>query len=229
MIYVDDPNFLTWIKGEDGEAIMKEVYTSTDIANQNKYGVQVSPLQVYGAMKSEGWGYKPESDYVPQFGQLIKDPNMEVNGIYVGLTNSGGPQDIKALKDGGFIPKDLDVTTVINDQWSSPALKAKDAFTYFAGVFAQKEYFFQRDFTALYGEEAYNSLTPDETSYWTTYYFNAGEGAGKNALKNIEQNYVAVWEGGKPSTPYTGNPQFNSRLRTDFEEYLQELGLFNYP
>jgi hypothetical protein len=231
LIYVDDPNFLTWIKGEDGEAIMKEVYTSADTANQNKYGVEISPLELYGAMKSEGWGFKADSSSLPPFESFIEQPDKGGYGGEFGLTYSVNTQVSESLKDGGFIPEDIELIKGTNSFFSQDQLKVKDAFTYFAGVLAQKKYFFQKDFKALYGEDEYNSLTSDEESYWTTYYFNAGEGAGKNALKNREENYVTVWEGGRPSdtSEFYGNAQFNSRLRTDFEEYLNALGLFNYP
>jgi hypothetical protein len=105
-------------------------------------------------------------------------------------------------------------------------VQAKDAFIYFSGVLAYKKYLFLKDFKELYGEEI---LTHDEENYWTTYYFNAGEGNGKRALKDRDNNYVKVWPGGKPeSTPF-GNPKFNARLRNDFEYYMRALGLLNYP
>ena len=224
---------------------MKGIYTGTQTASQNIDGIKVSPLEVYGVMKAEGAGYKPaDSTRIPFFETFEKDPNKVIIGTDVGLTMVGSADYIAKLKAGGYIPEDLKVSdypsyTELTKQ-TPPRLSAEDAFTYVAGVVAYKKKVFFNDFKELYGEEELSKLTPDEESYWTTwYYWGEQYGIAKNALKNREQNYIKVWEGPEPKQeidPVSGKVKnwneignYLSRHRTDFEEYLQKLELFNYP
>jgi hypothetical protein len=226
-IYVDDPNFLTWIQGGTGEAIMKEIYTATDTANLNIYGVKISPLEVYTAMKSEAAGFTEGGKRTPLFGKYSENPNWNILGMEAGLSDCGSSQEIAMLKEEGFIQDTLNVKEYIVGSYHTPALTAKDAFKYFAGVLANRKYTFQKDFKELYGEEEFNKLTFDEEYYWTTAYFNIGTGGAKEKLKNRGENYVKVWEGEIPEDNYIW--KFNARQRTDFTYLLNELGLFNYP
>jgi hypothetical protein len=239
LIFVDEPNFLQWLNNITlspcGESIMKQVYTATETANENKYGATISPLQVYGVLKAEGAGYKPKGSLrIPFFDTYCKNPNKEIIGTEVGLTLVGSANYIAKVKEGDFVSEDLQVRDYpaykeLTGQ-TPPRLKAKDAFEYLAGVMAYKESLFNKDFKELYGEEEYNKLTPDEKSYWLTFFY-WGENTARNALKDRTKNYVKVWEGAAPTDQedYLARGKYLSRHRTDFEYYLQKLGLFDYP
>lgn len=224
-IYTDDPNFLTWIKGDGGEAIMKEICLATDTANNNVYGVKISPLEVYTAMKSEAAGFTQDGRRTPLFGKYLENPNWDVIGMEFGLTNCGSNQDVKNLKDSAFISKDLPVKGMNLGSYVTPGLKAKDGFEYFAGVWAQRTYTFEKDFKQIYGEDALKGLTFDEKHYWVTCYFNVGVGCVEK-LKD-RNNYVPVWQGEVPDDNKLW--KYNARQRTDFTYLLKKLGLFNYP
>lgn len=257
LIYTDDPNFLTWLDNSNtnSQAVVRQIYAAADSASQNKYGVKVTPAELYGAMKGEGWGFKPmdvdianiDSYHTPSDFPVFDvypaypDRNIDIGETNVGLSGSIDTSTIKKLENDGFIPRGIETSPNIEYYYGGQSqvglfVKSKDVFNYFAGVYTQKKYYFERDFKKLYGEEEFNKLSDDEKYYWTTYYFNAGEGGEKStqggyyALKNRDKYYVKVWEEGYPESSgrsgYYNNPKFQSRLRTDFVAYIKELGLF---
>jgi hypothetical protein len=224
-IYTDVPNFWTWMQGDGGEILMKKTYLAAETANQNVYGTEIDTLGLYTAMKSEAVGFTENGKRRPVYQKFLEDPEWNLMGVEVGLTYAGSPEEIKTLKDGGFIPKNIEVKSIKFGSGYSPGVKAKDIFAYFAGAWCYRAYLFEKDFKELYGEEEFSRLSYDEKYYWTTAYFNVGAGGGKEKLKDRKNNYIAVWQGDAPQD--NQNWKFNARQRTDFTYMLRELGLFN--
>jgi len=241
LIYEGDPFFLDWIKGECGEAIIKEIYLAQETANQNKDGIKGSPLDLYGLLKAEGAGFQGVDEYgyqsIPFFEMFCDTPQRKIVGT-AGLTLVGSKKNVEILKDGNYIPKNLQVESITGSGYYMPKQSTKNVFVYAAGVFNNQEKKLRDSIIKLYGEEELNKMSKDEFAYWKTISY-WGPFTYERYLEDREDMYIKTW-GDRPipskkdTKKLADNLEYIkwlARLRTDFEHYLgpEGLNLFAYP
>ena len=242
-------NYLNYMNEKDEEDLLKWTYEAADRANQNIYGVKISPEEVYTLMMGEG-GAATGEGYL-YYDYKNKGHNTKVYGSRLGLDYIYSQKD--KLEKGNFIPKGLlenlkkeDAPLNEHGQKMNTLIfdNPKQALTAFAAEMARRKYVFEKDFKEYFGEEEFKKLSKEEELYWVKRYFNTGEGAGKGELTGTEyaynrdgkrivvqgkgrKNLYKPWKGEEIS--HVRNAQFNALLTVSTYKFMKSLGLFNFP
>ena len=240
---------------ENQEELMKWFYEATDSANQNIYGIKISPEELWTRVMLEGGAYYEEGYIVHDYDNIGHD--VPVWGSTLGMDHIGDPSSLKKLIDPKFVPEGFQLNPspmtneLYQDTTSAYFDNIKDALTGFAGELARRKYVFETDFKKAYGEEEFKKITDDEKYFWLTYYFNAGEGAGKGELTGTKYNtydkygdpivaqgegrekVYLPWIGPKPGTWESGigegrSARFNALLSESTYSFIKKLGIFNW-
>jgi len=220
-------NYLGYVNSVEEKDFAQWVYDATERANQNNKGVKVTPAEIYSAAMSEGAILWMNKHYYPntydKSGKPTYNPNAPVDGfVYLGTDVIGAPSEMRRLVAGGFVDPDVATykTTYKNEKGETvqsaifqdmpTGLKA------FAGVYAERKSLFETDFKNNFGEAKFNQLSDDEKYFWTTVYYNAGMGAGKDFLTGKRgpgrEEYYTAWKGKEPTT--NTNARYNALWRT---------------
>jgi len=240
------------------EELVKGFYDAVETANQNKYGVEISPEELWTRVMLEGGAKYEEGYLVYDYDHL--GPNADVFGSRLGLDYITSQK--KELEEGGFLPKgfldkfsrenspeseiDLPMNTLVFDNTAN-------VLTAFAGELARRKYHFEQDFISAFGEEEFKKTSDEEKYFWLTYYFNYGEAGGKGELtgttyqrydpnqwkyitvqgkgrKNIYQAWTGPEPGSAGSNIGTGrSPRFNSLLAEATYILVKFAKIFSLP
>jgi hypothetical protein len=242
---------------DNKEELIKWFDKATESASQNKYGVELSREELWTRYMIEGGGQYSENYPIYDYDHIGRE--ADVSGSHLGLDYIKSNQ--AALEKGGFLEKGFldkfakedaplnedsqEMETIIFDN-------VKDSITAFAGELARRKYVFQEDFKEAYGENKFKSMTDNEKYFWLTYYFNAGEGAGKGELTATKyttynsrgelitvqgkgrENVYQPWIGATPGDIESGIPEgqsarFNALISESTYKFVEELGIFNFP
>jgi hypothetical protein len=121
------------------------------------------------------------------------------------------PAEVRALVEGGQKSvttenEKHEKVTTLDDINLEQSLYANGA------IFAAMKQQVATDFAAR--GINFSSLPPDGQMFWTTVYFNAGEGAGRKMLaQRGAEAYRQRWTGTDITTDHDHNPFFNSKMR----------------
>ncbi|MBR9702116.1 hypothetical protein GOV13_04305 [Candidatus Pacearchaeota archaeon] len=237
-------NYMGFMNSVEEEDLVKWMYESADIANQNKYGVKVTPSEVFVVAMMEGLG-DPHSGYIEM--SYYDDHYAEINSFnHLGVDYAGDSTEMKRLKNGGFMPQNLNPVAVreaANEQGeivkTGKFKDLKDGLTAVAGTLAHRKWRFETDFKRHFGEDEFNKLQDDEKFFWSYLYFNTGEGAGKGELTGNEYKIglgrtekgagrEALYKprGEEESTYYQRNTVVNSIRRMVTNKWIRNLNIF---
>ncbi len=245
---------LGYMNEENEEEMLKWTYEATERANQNIYGVKISPEELWTMYMMEGgsnWrsGY-PYYDY-NEFGA-----NADILGSNIGLDFIKEHQT--ELENGNFLPRGFLDQFSKDDYWTETEYyqqfntvifdNPKQSFIAFAAEIARRKHSFQEDFISAFGEEEFKKLSDEEAYYWLRRYFNTGEAAGKAHLLGTEYhsyNYngepIIVQGAGRENTyvPWDINraeptssresAHYNSMVATSTYIFMKALGFFSFP
>jgi hypothetical protein len=195
----------------------------------------------------EGAGNPSEYGYMEYV--YYNDHYAPVSGFeLLGTDFLGNPIEIKRLQSGGFISSNINIIKENRVNEHGRVVSAgdfnnlKDGLEGLAGVTAHRKYIFEKDFKKYFGEEEFKKLTNDEKYFWTSFYYNSGEGAGKAYLtgakykikkggkiieiqgKGREKTYKPL-EYREPTT--NRNSRINALIRMTTNKWIKETGAFD--
>ncbi len=222
-----------FVNDEREEDFVQWIYDAANTANMNKYGIKITPSELFTTAMLEGLsreagifqtdGYY-ENHYVPVSGW---------NDL--GTDTLGDPEETQRLKSGGFIPSDLNVISR-GTTYNEKGLEVNpgdfdnlgDGLKAVAGVLAQRKYAFVNDFKNFYGEEEFAKMSEDEKFFWTSVYYNGGEGLGKRQLTTgIGRDFFSSLEEEKEASDVFSLKN-NALIRMVTNKLHNELGIFNF-
>jgi hypothetical protein len=242
---------------EKEEGLVKLFDDAAESANQNKYGIKISTEELWTRYMLEGGGEYNEGYPIYDYDHIGSE--ADVSGSRIGLDYIKSNQ--RALEQGGFLEKSFldefakenaplneysqEMQTIIFDS-------TKDSLIAFAGELARRKYVFERDFKEEFGEGEFKRVTEGEKYFWLSYYFNAGEGAGKGELTATKystynsdgdpivvqgkgrENVYKPWVGEEPGSIKSGiglgrSARFNALLSESTYKFIKKLGIFNLP
>jgi hypothetical protein len=252
------PRDYTGLFDEDKkEELLKYFNDAAESANKNKYGVKLSTEELWTRFMLEGGGYYQEGYPVYDYDHIGSE--ADVSGSRIGLDYI--KHDQKYLESGGFLEegfldKFAKEDAPLNERSQAMETLVFDnpehALTAFAGELTRRKYLFQRDFKEAYGGDEFKKMNDGEKYFWLSYYFNAGEVAGKGELTGIkyeshnslgeaivvqgkgrEKGYQP-WVGAEPGSIESGiglgkSARFNAILSESTYRFIEELGIFNLP
>jgi len=251
------PRDYTYLVDEEKhEELLKWVSEATESANKNTLGVEISEEELWTRFMLEGGANYKEGYPIYDYDNV--GTNVPVFGSTIGLDNIGDPSELKRLKQYDFVPDNLKLApeTMTNELYqdtvSANFNNLNDALTVFAGELARRKYTFEKDFKKAYGEDELKRMSDSEKYFWLTYYFNAGEGAGKGELTGTNyntynslgeavvvqgkgrENIYQPWIGATPGDIESGIPEgksarFNALLSESTYKLVKLLKIFDYP
>lgn len=214
-----------FINGQDEKKIVDAIYKNS--------GDGISPEFLCSVAFGEGLNYYHEAGY---------RGTEKINGFsYLGLDNFS--DDISRLKAGGYLPGNFNegdeytVSEEVLPASESGAGKTvrsaefKDintAMIALKATLSHRRDAFLIDAERILGKEAAAKITGEEKDYWTYYYFNAGEGNGKNRLRDAGSAMLHKWSGNAEGegNGYSTNAHSNSLVRVATTEYLKNSKVF---
>ncbi len=237
--------YFGYMDDEREEDLIKWIYESSEIASQNKYNIKVSPSEVFTTFMLEG-GADPKGPIEGKNGYYYNH-NTNVYGFGdLGLDYIG--KEMSTLKKAGFVLSDIELsklTNPTNEQGVSVSSgnfnNLEDGLMVQAGNLAYRKSIFLKDFKNYFGENEFNELTDDEIYFWTSFYYNCGPGCGKGELTGtqyISGRGIKVQGQGRnkiyktleyPEPSSLTNPRVNALIRVSTKQWIDSLGLFDFP
>lgn len=214
-----------FINGQDEKMIVDAIYKNS--------GDGISPEFLCSVAFGEGLNYYHEAGC---------RGTEKINGFsYLGLDNFS--DDISRLKAGGYLlgnfneGEECTVSEEVLPASESGAGKTvrsaefKDintAMIALKATLSHRRDAFLNDAERILGKEAAAKITEEEKDYWTYYYFNAGEGNGKNRLRNAGSAMLHKWTGNAEGegNGYSTNAHSNCLVRVATTEYLKNSKVF---
>jgi len=211
---------------QNDEDMVKWAYEAAKIANNNAYGIKVSPEEVFAVFMLEG-GSREGLQEAYRYDHYAYIPSEAV-----GLDNIGDPSEIAKLKAGNFIPANFEIGETYpwmnerNEETTAAEFNNPlDAYIALAGEYAYRKKNSLDRYKKDYGEDASKKLTKVQEILLTYYSYNCGEGCLQNALGNVEENIFKNWE---RKDEGVNDPRLNSMRLLASIEFLQETGLFRF-
>ena len=239
--------FFGYMNSEEEEDLVKWVYEATEKANKNKYGVKITPSEVFTTLMLEGVGNPSKYGYMEY--EYYNDHYAPVSGFeLLGTDFLGDPIEIQRLQSGRFISPNINIIKKNKYNEHGKRVSAgdfnnlKDGLEGLAGVTAHRKYIFEKDFKKYFGEEEFKKLTNDEKYFWTSFYYNSGEGAGKAYLTGAKYKIkkggkiIEIQGKGREKTykpfeyrePTTNrNSRINALIRMTTNKWIKETGAFD--
>lgn len=214
------------------EKMAKALHRAVITASQNKYGVKVTPEEVYTIAVGEGF-----NRYLLNYYLQESSTDSSLSGFRTLGTDVIG-SEVAVLKSGGFVSGSLNVQpqTETNEKGEKVTSgyfnNMQDGLEAAAGTIAFRKYLFLRDLKS-FGVEP-STLTRQQMNFWLYLYFNPGPGFAKVQLRKYVQdgklndkNYITARPNEKVQNGRIGRD--NAIIRAVMMETMYELGVLNLP
>jgi hypothetical protein len=190
----------------------------------------ITPAFLYTIAIGEGAGFF--LDFATQGDHVALE--QPVSGFqYLGCDTFGSR--VADLKRKGLVPadfqegRDYTLATAQNELGQSVTSADFTSFpkglTALAALLADMRGRFLSDAKSVLGPQKAAKLTEEQINFFTYFYFNAGEGAGKRLLVSKGLAPAAPWSG--PPPPNNMNARFNSLQRLATWRMVSDFGLFS--